>query len=273
MVAEVLGMFTAADLRALGKDTGAYQHALAEGMRAALSDRLLHIGDPDKVPVDLPALLDEKRLAGRRRAISPDKTRPIARIIKEDHGTHHLVTADAEGNVVSLTTTVNNPFGSLLSGPTTGVVLNDQLEDFTPQHIASAVGVAPTPNRPRPGARPVSSMTPTLVVRNGAVVLALGGSGGMTIAPNVTQALLARLVFDADPSRAVEAPRFQVPVMGPTIALDSRAAPELRADLEKRGETVSIERFSSHAVQLIAIKNGRKYPAADPRKFGSALAH
>jgi gamma-glutamyltranspeptidase len=94
----------------------------------------------------------------------------------------------------------------------------------------------------------------------------------MTIAPNVTQALISRLVFGASPTRAVEAPRFQVPVMGPTIALDARATPALRADLEKRGETVGTERFTSHAVQLIAIENGRKLPAADPRKFGSALA-
>jgi gamma-glutamyltranspeptidase/glutathione hydrolase len=272
LLAETLGMFSAAELRALGKDTAAYQHAMAEGMRGALSDRLLHLGDPDKVSVDVPRLLDAKRLAARRQAILADKTRPIPRIIKEDHGTHHLVTADAEGNVVSLTTTVNNPFGSVLSGPTTGVVLNDQLEDFTPQHIATAVGVPSTPNRARPRARPVSSMTPTLVLQNGSVVLALGGSGGMTIAPNVTQALISRLVFGATPARAVEAPRFQVPVMGPTIALDTRATPALRADLEKRGETVGTERFTSHAVQLIAIENGHKLPASDPRKFGSALA-
>lgn len=273
LLAEVLGTFTAAELRALGQGSGAYQHAVAEAMRAALADRALHVGDPDKVRVDVSALLDPKRLAERRRSISPDKTRPISRIVQEDHGTHHLVTADADGNVVALTTTVNNAFGSLLSGPTTGVVLNDQLDDFTPQRLSAGLGVASPPNRPRPGARPVSSMTPTLVVRDGAVVVALGGSGGMTIAPNVTQVLLSSLVFGASPARAVEAPRFGVPFLGSTLTLDARVPAELRADLEHRGETVSTERFSGHAVQLIAIDKGRKVPASDPRKFGSALAH
>jgi gamma-glutamyltranspeptidase/glutathione hydrolase len=273
LLGETLGLFSAAELRSLKKDSGAYQHVLAEGMRLALADRLEFIGDPEQAPADLGKLLSKERLAIRKKSIALDQTRQIPRIIKEDHGTHHMVTADSEGNVVSLTTTVNNAFGSLLSGPTTGILLNDQLDDFTPAKVGAMVGLSQIPNHARARARAVSSMTPTIVVRNGVAVLALGGSGGMTIAPNVTQALLSRLVFGTAPGRAVEAPRFGVPIQGSTISLDGRASAELRADLQRRGELVSTERFSSHAVQMIAIENGKKYPAADPRKFGIALAH
>jgi len=118
----------------------------------------------------------------------------------------------------------------------------------------------------------VSSMTPTIVLKDGVPVLALGGSGGMAIAPNVTQALLARLVFGETPEHAVAAARFAVPTEASTIAVDPAATPELRADLERRGEIVSTQKFTEQAVQMIAIEDGKKIPASDPRKHGSAIA-
>src|SRR5438552_17545050 len=98
-------------------------------------------------------------------------------------------------------------------------------------------------------------MTPAIVVKDGLPILALGGSGGMAIAPNVTQALLARLVFGETPERCVAAARFNVPTEGSTIAVDPTASQDLRADLERRGEVVSTQRFTEHAVQMIAIED------------------
>jgi gamma-glutamyltranspeptidase len=93
----------------------------------------------------------------------------------------------------------------------------------------------------------------------------------MTIAPNVIEVLLSRLVFGESPSRAVALPRFGVPLKESTISVDAHASPALRKDLEARGEIVSTETSATHAVQLIAIERGRKFPAADPRKGGAAL--
>jgi gamma-glutamyltranspeptidase/glutathione hydrolase len=271
LLAETLGLFSREEVKGFGLGTGAYQHVLAEAMRGALADRMKYVSDPDQDPVDLGKLLARERLARRRATIAIDRTHWIPRFTADEHGTHHIVTADADGNVVSLTTTVNRAFGAVLSGKKTGIVLNDELEDFTPSSAGKALGIAQVPNRARPGARPVSSMTPTIVVKDGTPILALGGSGGMAIAPNVTQALLARLVFGETPERSVGAPRFNVPTEGSTIAVDPASAQDLRADLERRGEVVSTHKFFDQAVQMIAFEDGKKIPAADPRKHGSAM--
>jgi len=272
LLAQTLGLFSRDELKRHGFGSGGYQHLLAEAMRGAFADRAKFASDPDHEPVDYAKLVAKERLAARRRTIAIDRTHWITRFHTEEHGTHHIVTADTEGNVVSLTTTVNRAFGSMLSGKTSGVVLNDELDDFTTQSAAKALGLAQSPNRPRPGARPVSSMTPTIVVKDGVPILALGGSGGLAIGPNVTQALLARLVFDESPERSVGAARFSVPMEGSTIAVDPTSPPDLRADLERRGEVVSTQRFTEQAVQMIAIEDGKKLPASDPRKHGTAMA-
>lgn len=272
MVGETLRMFSKRELEKLGFNTGAYRHLLAEAMRGALADRMRYIGDPDHQRMNIGRLLSKGRLARRKRKIGLSRTNSLPQFGLEERGTHHLVTADAAGNMVSLTTTVNYAFGAKVMAPETGVVLNNELDDFSKKSDVEPFGMTESPNRPRPGARPVSSMTPTIVVEDGRAVLGLGGSGGMTIATNVTQVLLSRLVFGHTPQAAVDAPRFAVPTKGATIALEKSAPQSLVEDLERRGETVTRMRFSAHAVQLIAREGDTFVPAADPRKHGLAAA-
>ncbi|MCC6213349.1 MAG: gamma-glutamyltransferase family protein [Polyangiaceae bacterium] len=271
-LAQALGMLEPGELRRLGGSSGAYQHLLAEVLRGALADRMRYLGDPDHVEVDLGELLSPARLAARRRKIALDRTHGIPRFGLEEHGTHHLITADARGNVVSLTTTVNRAFGARLATPTGGVVLNDELDDFTAAADVRPFDLKESPNRARAGARPVSSMTPTIVLRDGKPVLAIGGSGGPTITTNVTQLVLARLVFGTAPAALVAGRRFYVPTRGAYLWLEKGAPPELIADLEARGEIVGEMPFTTSAVQAIAFEGGRAVPASDPRKGGSALA-
>jgi gamma-glutamyltranspeptidase / glutathione hydrolase len=272
MLAQTLALLSSSELKALGKDSGAYQHVVAEALRSAIADRMRFVSDPDRQVVDVPRLLDAKRLAERKRTIALNRTHAAPRFGLEGGGTHHLVTADRAGNVVSLTTTVNRLFGAKITGAESGVVLNDQLDDFTESKAVAPFGLKESPNRARPLARPVSSMTPTIVVRAGRPVLAIGGSGGPTIATNVTQLTLSRLVFGTKPSDLVKGQRFYVPTSGSTILLEAAAPPALKADLESRGEVVGKMPFTGSAVQLIALENGRKFPASDPRKHGSARA-
>jgi gamma-glutamyltranspeptidase/glutathione hydrolase len=272
MLVQTLRLFPRERLRRVGLNTGAYQHLVAEGMRAAVADRMRYLGDPDYAPVDLARLLAPARMTARRRSIALDRTHAMPRFGLEEGGTHHLVTADAGGNWVSLTTTVNRLFGAKLTGRQSGIVLNDELDDFTRQQDVAPFGMTESPNRPRPGARPVSSMAPTIVVQNGRAVLALGGSGGTAIATNVTQLLLARLVFGKSPAALVKQRRFYIPTEGAYIWLERGAAPAQVADLERRGEIVGTMPFTKSAVQLIALENGLKVPASDPRKHGSAAA-
>lgn len=268
MLSQLLRLFSADELRRLGHNTPAYQHLLAEGMRGAIADRMRFLGDPDHTVVDVQALLDARRLAERRRTIALDRTHTLPRFGLEEHGTHHLVTSDASGNVVALTTTVNRGFGAKLMGADSGVVLNDELNDFTAAEDVRPFGLDTSPNRPRPGARPVSSMTPTIVVRQNRPVLALGGSGGPTIATNVTQVALGALVFGLSPEQAVSAPRVYIPTSGPTLLVEEGTSAEHIANLEWRGEIVGTMKFKTTAVQMLRFDTGTA-AGADPRKHGA----
>lgn len=269
MLSQLLRLFSADELRRLGWGTPAYHHLIAEGMRGAIADRMRFLGDPDFVRVDVDQLLDARRMAERRRRIALDRTHTLPRFGLEEHGTHHLVTSDRNGNVVALTTTVNRGFGAKLLAEQSGIVLNDELNDFTAAHDVAPFGLSESPNRARPGARPVSSMTPTLVIRQGRPVLALGGSGGPTIATNVTQLALGALVFGLTPAQAVQAPRIYLPTSGPTLLVEEGTSPEHVADLEWRGEIVGTMRFKTTAVQMLRFDAGTQ-AAADPRKHGAA---
>ncbi len=247
--------------------SGAYLHTVSELMRGALDDRFRFIGDPDHVPVDVAKLLEDARIEARLAKIDPWKTKTPVELRVDEHGTSHLSIVDAEGNAVALTTTVNGPFGAKIE--VQGVIANDELGDFG--KTADAIGNAP--NVPRPGARPTSSMTPTIVLEGGQVRAIFGGSGGMRIGTSVTLAALAHLVFGVSPGDVVGLPRVH-PAMGKLLVEDT-LPPEVVADLEKRGENpTKAEVFN--AVQMVAItrdEDGVKVIAAsDPRKGGVALA-
>jgi gamma-glutamyltranspeptidase/glutathione hydrolase len=273
MLAQTLEMYPRAYLQKLGFNSGAYQHMVAEAMRASISDRMRFLGDPAFQKVDMAALISPERMKKRRARIALDRTHAIPRFDLDEHGTHHLVTADAAGNVVSLTTTVNTVFGAKYTGADSGVVLNDEMNDFTKDKDVAPFGMKESPNHARPGARPISSMTPTIVVKDGHVVLALGGSGGTTIATNVTQMVLSVLAFGHTPTQALAARRFYTPTHGPYMLLEKGVPEKTVKDLRWRGEIVGKMPFDSSAVQMIAIdQNGTKHPAADPRKHGSGMA-
>jgi gamma-glutamyltranspeptidase/glutathione hydrolase len=168
---------------------------------------------------------------------------------------------------------VNGPFGAKLIAEQSGVILNNELDDFTPSENLAVFNMAESPNRARPGARPVSSMAPTLVLEQGKPVLALGGSGGLTIAPNVTQVLLSLLVDDASPEAALAAPRFMIPSpkSGQTLTLEVELAKAYGADLTARGELITSRNWKN-AVQIVARRDGVFVAAADQRKSGLAEA-
>lgn len=282
MLLETLGMFGASSSSSLaqqGFGSSGYLHVLAEAMRGAVADRARLAGDPEVepgVPAAYEAALDPAQLAARKARIELTKTRAPVEFKTREQGTSHLVVADAEGNVVSLTTTINGPFGASIVAGDTGVLLNNQLDDFSAPEDVAAFGVENGgPNRPRPRARPVSSMTPTLVLEGGKPILAVGGSGGTRIATAVTQATVARLLFGLDPSACVSHPRIHV--QGKDLLVDKEIAPDVRVSLEARGETVKEEPFGGSGVQMIAWSRpagGRVQllSASDPRKAGFAAA-
>jgi gamma-glutamyltranspeptidase/glutathione hydrolase len=270
LMLETLHMHTKADLQALGFGTGAYLHMLAETFRGAVADRVRKLGDPAFVNVDVEALTSRARMKARRARISPDATTPAEKFPVNDAGTSHLVAVDAEGNVVSISSTVNGMFGSKLVTKG-GFILNDELSDFTFERVERIFGFRFGPNRPRGGARPVTSMTPTIVLRNNTPILALGGSGGLRIATATTQVLLGHLVFGRRVGEAVADGRLETPPTGGLI-VDPSTPPEVIKDLEARGEVVSSTMPNFSAIQAISIqtKDGARVmeAAADARKGG-----
>lgn len=270
---QVLGSFGATELSRLGAQSPLRIHLLAETMRGAIADRARYLGDPDFLPIDVEQLFAPARLAARRASSHPERTRPVRALAAEDRGTHAIVVADASGNVVSLTTTVNSGFGAEIEGEASGIVLNDELDDFASKKSSRELGVLHPPNQARPFARPASSMAPTLVLRGGRPLLVLGGSGGTRIPPNMVQVLFASLVDGATPEAALRVPRFRPQGGDFTLGLEASFSSVDTADLTRRGEVVQTNENPTSSVQLLSFGADGVRGAADPRKFGAALVY
>jgi len=273
LLLETLTMHAPAALKALGLGTGPYIHVLAETFRGAVADRIRVVGDPAFYRAKLAKLYTPARMKARRARISLDSTHAPESFPLHEKGTSHLVVVDGQGSVMTMTSSVRSMFGARLM-TSSGFVLNDQLTDFTTGRIERRYRARHQPNTPRGGARPVTSMTPTLVLDGGKVVLALGASGGARIPTAVTQALIAKLVFGRSVSEAVAGPRLVAPAAG-GLLLTPGSPDTLVDDLRRRGEVVRADRPDFSAVQMIGVGEAdgvrRLQAAADPRKGGSAL--
>lgn len=249
-------------------------HLLAESSKLAFADRALHYGDPDFARVPLDRLLSRahaRSLAAKisANAIAPS---PAGSAAREQSGTAHLSTIDASGNAAALTTTVNTAFGSMVAVPGTGIVLNNQMDDFAAAPgVANVYGlVGAEANSIRPGKRPLSSMSPTLVRRGGEIVLALGGSGGPFIISATLQTLLH--VLDGEPlDRAIAAPRIHHQWRPDRVFVEPALAEEARRTLAERGHQLA-EFEEIGAVQAVGRVPGGFAGAADLRKGGDAAA-
>mgnify|MGYP001119430446 FL=1 len=251
-VAQILNMLENRPLEKLGWGSADYIHLVAEAERRAFADRSRHLGDPDFWTVPLAMLLDKGYAAARMRDFTPDRATPSAviqpgRETREPIETTHLCAADAEGTVVSLTTTLNAGFGSCLVVDGTGVLLNNEMDDFAVKPgVPNLYGlVGDSANAVAPGKRMLSSMSPTILLRDGKPILALGAAGGSRIITSVVQVILNRLVFGMPVADAVAAPRFHHQWLPDELWVEPMAlAPEVSARLRARG----------HAVQLRAAE-------------------
>ena len=273
LLLETLNMHSPDALEALGFGSGPYVHVLAETFRGAIADRLRVVGDPAYYRASMAPYYAPGRMKARRARILLNRTHKPESFPLHEKGTSHLVMVDEQGNVMSVTSSVRSMFGARLMTQG-GFVLNDQLVDFTTGRLERRYRARHQPNTPRGGARPVTSMTPTLVLDGDKVVLALGASGGARIPGAVTQALIAKLVFGRSVSEAVAEPRLVAPAAGGLLLTPGTPA-ALLEDLRRRGEVVRADRPDFSSVQMISIGQAsgvrRLEAAADPRKAGSAL--
>lgn len=278
-VAQILNILETFDLARLKPD-GERQHVIAEAMKLAFADRAHWLGDPDfaHVPRGLMEKSYARTLAAR---IRRDRTLEVAghgtppdadRRFFEKHTTHFSV-ADAEGNWVACTQTINTSFGSKVVVPGTGIMLNNQMDDFSAQPgVPNAFKlVGAEANAVAPGKRPLSSMSPTIVVKDGRPVLALGAAGGPTIISQVVLQIVGVLDLGQPLATALAEPRIHQQWRPDELRIERSLPADVRAGLAARGHVLEeVSRIgTSHAIGRSA--DGKSFTgAADPRAGGVA---
>ncbi len=288
-ILQMLGMLEPFDVTAMGSNSAAKYHLFAEVMKRAFRDRAEYLGDPAFIQVPVSQLLDPAYIKGRMADFSPNQATPataiqpglgkfMVRPIAESTETTHFSIVDAAGNAVSNTYTLNGAYGSGVTIPGTGILMNNEMDDFTSQvGTANMFGlIQGEANAIVPGKRPLSSMTPTFVFKNGALVLVTGSPGGPTIINTVLQIITNVIDFNMSVAQAVEAPRIHQQWMPDIISfehhgLSADTAVALKAKGQNIKERASYEGGYQGDGESIAIdpKTGLRYGAADPRKADS----
>lgn len=273
----ILGMIEGWDMKAMGKDNPMSWHLLSEAMQLSYADRAAYLGDGDFVDVPVKGLLDKAYLAERRQLISPygaagtyepgtppgAKPRAAAPPV-EEQGTTHFVTVDKDGNLVSMTSTIESIFGSQLMA--NGYFLNNELTDFD---LAPTEGGVPTANRVEAGKRPLSSMSPTVVYGpDGKVVLAVGSAGGKRIIMHVTKVLVGVLDWGLDAKQAMELPNLFFGKGGVLIE-NNDAGKAIAAKMKPFGYSFTATSLGSKLNAVEHTTAGWR-GAADPRGPGSS---
>ena len=230
-ILQILRLLEGYDVATLGFGTTDAIHLLAECFKIAFTDRSEHLGDPAQVDVPVDWLLSEDYAADRRARISMEQAAspgPGLRPSPESASTTHVTAADAEGHIACMTQTINEGFGAKVIVPGTGIFLNNTMALFDP-HPGHANSVGP-------GRRMISSMSPTVICRDGQPFLALGTPGGVRIFPSVVQAIVNIVDHGMTLQEAVEAPR--VWTQGQELEVESTVPESVRQGLTRRGHTV-----------------------------------
>jgi gamma-glutamyltranspeptidase/glutathione hydrolase len=249
-------------------------HLFIEASRRSFADRAQYFGDPDAVDVPVQKLLDPKYLESRFVTISMTGATPSADVRgglgPESQETCHFSIADKDGNAVACTTTLNGAYGCGLA--VSGVLLNNEIDDFTivadvPNQFGLVQGEA---NLIKPGRRPVSSMTPTILLRGNDVDLVVGSPGGPTIISTVAQVIANRYAAEMSLDEAIRAPRLHCQWM-PDEVRTEKIPPDLRRALEDLGHRLRESERPIGDVQAVGrTPMGRFVGVSDPRGRGAA---
>ena len=291
---EILNILEGFDLAKLGNRSADDIHLEAEAFRRAFYDRTDFMGDPDFAKVPVAQLIDKKYAAAWRDSIDPkhaspskDLKRPsfseLERVaqsqtapVREPENTTHYSVVDAEGNAVSVTTTLNHSFGSRVTAEGLGFLLNDEMDDFAAkQGVPNAYGLIQGPaNAIGPGRRPLSSMMPTIVLKDGKLFLVLGSPGGPTIITTVANVVIGVVDFSLDIQEAVNAPRFHHQWLPDGILVEDRLSPDTMNVLRSKGHKLKVEHFwGDGECIMVDPKTGERLGASDGRNNGKAVGY
>jgi len=275
---QMLNILEGWDIAGLGHNSVAGLHLLAETMRRAYADRAVHLGDPDFHDVPL-AWLASKDYGGQlRRGIDPDRATPSSEVSAGTPGvegadTTHLSVIDGAGDTVSMTTTLNFGFGTGIVAEGTGIFLNNEMDDFSAKPgVANAYGlVGGEANAIAPGKRPLSSMTPTIVLGDEDQVLVTGSPGGSRIITTVLQMVSNLVDHGLTLDQATTAPRIHHQWLPDRLRVENGIPHERLDALAAMGHTIETGAVNG-AAQSVLRTGGGDYGSTDPRRPGGLAA-
>jgi gamma-glutamyltranspeptidase/glutathione hydrolase len=293
---EILNILEGYDLAKYGNRSAESIHLTVEAFRRAFYDRAEFLGDPDFSKIPVAQLIDKKYGAGWRETIdidhatvSKDLHRPavfneleryarqrpqLPGVGRESQNTTHYSIVDPAGNAVAVTTTLNDSFGSRVTAEGLGFLLNDEMDDFaSKQGVPNSYGLIQGPaNAIGPAKRPLSAMTPTIVLKAGKLSLVLGSPGGPTIVTTVANILLGVVDYQLDIQEAVNAPRFHQQWLPDETFVEDRISPDTLRLLRAKGHKLQIKHLWGDG-ECIAVdpKTGERLGASDGRNNGKAV--
>jgi len=291
---EMLNILEGYDLASYGNRSAEAIHLSAEAFRRAFFDRAEFLGDPDFSKIPVAQLIDSKYGIAWRESIDPQHASPSAKLDRpavfneleryakshsratapESKNTTHYSVVDPAGNAVSVTTTLNDSFGSRVTAEGLGFLLNDEMDDFaSKQGVPNAYGLIQGPaNAIGPGKRPLSAMTPTIVLKDGKLFLVLGSPGGPRIITTVANILMGVIDYGLDIQEAINAPRYHHQWMPDEIYVEKGISPDTLKLLRQMGHKIETEdAWSDGECIAIDLKSGERLGASDGRNNGKPV--
>ena len=267
-IIQILNILEGLELDKMEHNSAEHIHYMAEAMKRAFADRGVYMADPDFADIPLDGLLSKDYAIDLLASIDPvvatEKVSAGDPALYEGASTTHASIMDKDGNIVSLTQTIECFFGSGVVVPGTGILLNDQMHDFT---------VKPgTANSVEPGKKPLSSMSPTIVLKDGKPFMTIGSPGATRIITAVMQIISNVIDFGMGIQEAIEAPRIHC--QGGAIMLEDRISEDIQAELAEFGHEIDVKGSYDlyfGGAQGVMFKDGKLHGGADPRRDGVAV--
>ncbi|MEX0610227.1 MAG: gamma-glutamyltransferase [Balneolaceae bacterium] len=282
-VAQMLEMIEEYPLKEMGHNSAEYVHLISEAMRRAFADRSYYLGDPDFWDVPQEELMSTEYNQGRMANFSPDSITPSSTFSEgkiqgfaESSETTHFSVVDEEGNAVAVTTTLNGSFGSHVSVDGAGFLLNNEMDDFSAQPgVPNTFGLlGGEANAIEPGKRMLSSMTPTIVTKDGDVQMVIGAAGGPRIITATLQSFLNVAVFGMRSQQATAAARFHHQWFPDLLHIDDFGlSTDTKSILMDKGHNILELPTIGRAHNIFIDRNGNRTSGVDPRGDGYAAGY